>query len=260
MKKWKQLSTFDKIIYAFSVLIVVAFVAYWQIGSDKGWFNSVLLSSPKKVFDSFVLLIQKGSLQKHILVSFRRVMIGYAFGAGTGTVLGFILAASPFLKKLAAFTLGLLRPIPSMALFPIFILWFGIGETSKIIVIAFVAFWPTFLNTEEGVLQADRKLLELADVLQKNTLTKILTIILPTTLPYIFAGLRLSISRAWGGVVVAEMLAASAGIGFLIEYSRNMSQAASMFVGVITIALIGFIIDLSIKFLHDKVVYWHSEV
>ena len=147
-----------------------------------------------------------------------------------------------------------------MALFPIFIMWFGIGETSKIVVIAYVAFWPTFLNTEEGVLQADKKLLELAEVLQKSSLNKIMTIILPSTLPYLFAGLRLSISRAWGGVVVAEMLAASAGIGFLIEYSRNMSQSASMFAGVIVIAVIGYAIDRIIKLLHDKVCYWHTEV
>ena len=103
-------------------------------------------------------------------------------------------------------------------------------------------------------------MIEVADVLQKNTFKKITTIILPSTVPYIFAGLRLSISRAWGGVVVAEMLAASAGIGFLIEYSRNMSQTASMFVGVITIALIGFVIDLIITILHDKVCYWNTEV
>ena len=260
MKKLKQLSLKDKILYFLSFVLVVAFVAYWQIGADNNWFNSVLLSSPQKVLDSFLTLLKTGSLQRHIVISFKRVMIGYAFGAGSGILLGFLLSALPPLKKLSSFALGLIRPIPSMALFPLFILWFGIGETSKIVVIAFVAFWPTFLNTEEGVLQTDKKLIELADVLQKNTFKKITTIILPSTVPYIFAGLRLSISRAWGGVVVAEMLAASAGIGFLIEYSRNMSQTASMFVGVITIALIGFVIDLIITILHDKVCYWNTEV
>lgn len=258
MKKWKQLTGTDRILYALSVLLVAAILWYWQTGTDNGTLNKVLLSSPENVLKSFTQLWEKGSLQKHILVSFQRVMTGFLFGAGAGIILGFILAAVPALKKLLSFLLGLIRPIPSMALFPLFILWFGIGETSKIIVIAFVSFWPTFLNTEEGVQQADKKLLELATVLQKGTVAKILTVILPSTVPYIFAGLRLAISRAWGGVVVAEMLAASSGIGFLIEYSRNMSQTASMFVGVLMIAIIGFILDLILKIIESRICYWHT--
>ena len=260
MKKWIQLSARDKLLNLGAVLLVVAIIVYWQVGAGKGWFNVILMSSPEKVLNSFLNLCRTGSIWKHVSVSFQRVMIGFATGAGAGIAMGFLLAALPSVKKLLNVLLGLIRPIPSMALFPIFILWFGIGETFKIVVIAFVSFWPTFLNTEEGVRQADRKLLELARVLRKGKAEQIFTIILPSTLPYIFAGLRLAISRAWGGVVVAEMLAASSGIGFLIEYSRNMSQTATMFVGVIVIAIIGYILDLLLKAVQTRSCYWHSEV
>ncbi len=259
MKKWMQLSKKHKILSVCGVLLILLIVWYWQIGSERGWINSILLSSPSAIAASFRSLWGSGSLQKHILVSFKRVMIGYVSGAGLGILSGFILSTMPSLEKLFSFSLAIIRPIPALALFPLFILWFGIGEGSKIMVIAFMSFWPTFLNTEEGVRQADKNLLELANALQKGRITKMSTVLLPSTLPYIFAGLRLAISRAWGGVVVAEMLAASSGIGFLIEYSRDMSQTASMFTGVITIAIIGFTADLLLRILQDRVCYWHTE-
>ena len=260
MNKWQQMSVKYKVLSVCSVLLVLLIVLYWQVGAERGWFNTILLSSPSDIYKSFQTLWGSGSLQKHILVSFKRVMIGYLSGAGLGILVGFILSTMHSLDRLLSFLMGIIRPIPALALFPLFILWFGIGEASKIVVIAFMSFWPTFLNTEEGVRQADKNLLELADALQKSRINKMFTVLLPSTLPYIFAGLRLAISRAWGGVVVAEMLAASSGIGFLIEYSRDMSQTASMFVGVITIAIIGCAVDMLLRFIQSRVCYWHTEV
>lgn len=259
MEQRKNTNTAEKLLKAGSVLLVVALLLLWEACSRAGILNSTVMPSPRKILSSIINLWKSGAMQKHILVSFKRVMTGYAAGAGLGILLGFVLSAIPVLKDLTGFLLGLIRPIPPMALFPLFILWMGIGETSKIVVIAFVSFWPTFLNTEEGVRQADRKLLELAQVLKKSRFERIRTIIFPSTLPYMFAGLRLSISRAWGGVVVAEMLAASAGIGFLIEYSREMSMTANMMAGVIVIAVIGYLIDWLLKILHNNVCYWHQE-
>lgn len=259
MKQKKNHNTDKKLLKIGSVLLVLGLFLLWEACSRAGILNPVVMPSPREIFSSISSLWKSGALQKHILISFKRVMIGYVTGAGLGIVLGFVLSAIPALKELTGFLLGLIRPVPPMALFPLFILWMGIGETSKIVVIAFVSFWPTFLNTEEGVRQADRKLLELAQVLKKSRVERIRTIIFPATLPYMFAGLRLSISRAWGGVVVAEMLAASAGIGFLIEYSREMSMTANMMAGVIVIAVIAYLIDWLLKVLHNKVCYWHQE-
>jgi sulfonate transport system permease protein len=259
MKQRKNNHKAESLLKAGSVLLVLILILLWEAFSRAGILNPVVMPSPGKILSAVKNLWKSGALQKHILVSFKRVMTGYVAGAGLGILLGFVLSAIPVLKELTGFLLGLIRPIPPMALFPLFILWMGIGETSKIVVIAFVSFWPTFLNTEEGVRQADRKLLELAQVLKKTRFERIRTIIFPGTLPYMFAGLRLSISRAWGGVVVAEMLAASAGIGFLIEYSREMSMTANMMAGVIVIAVIGYLIDWFLKILHNKLCYWHQE-
>ena len=249
-----------KLIYISSIIFVVILLMIWEYAVHINKLSAVILPPPSEIFLALKRQVISGALFRHITASFKRVMLGYFFGSLFGIVLGFVLYAFPKLSDFLQFPLGLVRPIPSMALFPIFILWLGIGETSKIVVIAFVAFWPVFLNTEEGVRQTDKNLVELSQVLRKNRLRKITSIIIPSTIPYIFSGLRLGISRSWGGVVVAEMLAASSGIGFLIEYSREMSQSAVMFMSVIVIALIGFFIDVILKLVQKKICFWSKEL
>ena len=256
--KWVKRDNKTTALYTLSVVILILLLLLWQWAAENGKVNVIIMPAPSRILDAFVRMIQDGSLLKHITKSFRRVMIGYVLGITTGVLMGFLLGTFQSLEILSSCILGLIRPIPPLALIPMLILWLGIGEDSKIAVIALVAFWPTFINTQEGIHQTDKKLLELATVLKKNRLQKIVTIVLPSAVPYIFAGLRLSISRAWGGVVVAEMLAASAGVGFLIQYSREMSKPDMLLVGVITIAVIGFIIDSLLKGLHKKICYWNT--
>ncbi|MDO4324264.1 MAG: ABC transporter permease [Lachnospiraceae bacterium] len=257
MKQLKNDKNYVTLLKVLSVVLLVVLIVLWQWAAEKGLINMIILPAPSRVYAAFIRMVQDGSLLKHIRISFHRVMVGYVLGAAAGVILGFILGAFRSLEILTSCILGLFRPIPPLALIPMLILWLGIGENSKIAVIALVAFWPTFVNTQEGIHQADNKLLELATVLKKSRFEKICTIILPSALPYVFAGLRLSISRAWGGVVVAEMLAASAGVGFLIQYSRELSKPDMMLVGVITIAVIGYLIDTLLKLLHKRICYWH---
>lgn len=249
-----------KLYTVLSILIIVLLIILWQVSANRGRINTVIFPSPKEILEALIYQVKSGALWRHITASFRRVMIGYLIGSVLGIALGFMLYTFPRFSALMELPLGFVRPIPSMALFPIFILWLGIGESSKIALIAFVSFWPVLLNTEEGVRQTDANLVELTEVLEKNRLERILTIIIPSTAPYIFSGLRMGISRAWGGVVVAEMLAASSGVGFLIEYSREMSQSHVVFMGVIVIAVIGLLIDILLRKLQQKICYWHKGI
>jgi sulfonate transport system permease protein len=193
---------------------------------------------------------------RNIEASAVRVVKGYLAGAILGFLIGTLIGLYKNVNRALVAVIGILRPIPPIALIPFFILWLGIGETAKITVIAIGSFWPVLLNTMQGISEADVKLLELANVLGKNKLVIFYKIILPSAVPAIFTGLRLGISQAWTCVVTAEMIAASAGVGFMIQYARELAQPDLLLLGIITIGVIGVIIDLVMIFLQKKIVYW----
>jgi sulfonate transport system permease protein len=139
---------------------------------------------------------------------------------------------------------------------PLFIMWLGIGEESKIALVTVGAFWPVLLNTIAGVQSTDLKLVEVAEMFGKKRFVVLKDIIVPSAMPLLFTGLRLSISTAWSCVVAAEMIAADKGVGYLIMYARQMSKPAELFVGIISIGVIGLGIDILFRTLQNKVVYW----
>lgn len=257
MKK-KIVKTFKKHIKEWILLLIlpVLFAVLWQVASANKLVNPSVLPAPQKVWAALVKQISTGSLWKHIASSLLRVIKGYFIGTVAGLALGIVAALNKSVRKLIEVPVGLLRPIPAIALIPFFILWMGIGEMSKVSVIVFGTFWPVLLNTIQGICSADDKLLEVGRILEKDRKTVLIKIILPSALPAIFTGLRLGISSAWTCVVAAEMIAASSGIGFLISYSREMAQPATLLVGIATIGLFGLLIDIVFKRISDKMIFW----
>lgn len=237
--------------------ILIAFLSLWQWAAYTKQINTSILPMPTKIWSKFLDMLTDGTLKKYMLVSLIRVLKGYLIGGGAGLLLGLLLGLYPRLETVINLYIGLLRPIPAIAWIPMLILAFGIGETSKVAVIAIGSFWPLLLNTIEGIKSTDKALLELGDVLEKDKKTKILKIMLPSAIPSVFTGARLGISRAWSCVVTAEMIAASAGVGYLIQYARELSQPALMLVGVASIGFVGLLIDYLMMKLQERLLYWN---
>lgn len=200
-----------------------------------------------------------GELWGHWRVSFMRVLQGFLLGSGLGVLLGIGLGLSPRLERALWLVSGFLRPIPTIAWIPVMILWMGIGESSKVTVIAVGSFWPVLLNALRGVRDADPKLLEVAKVLQKSTKTLLFGVILPSAFPSIFTGLRIAMGIAWASVVGAELIAASSGIGYLIMYAREVSQPDVMLAGVAVIGLTGILIDWVFSVLEERLLPWNPK-
>lgn len=140
---------------------------------------------------------------------------------------------------------------------PVLILWLGIGETSKVIVITIGTFWPVLLNTVHGIKNVDKRYLEVGSVLEKKRKIVLAKIILPSALPSIFTGLRIGLGNAWMSVVGAELIAAASGIGYLISYARELSQPDVMLVGVFSIGIIGLLIDMLLKKVEKWALRWN---
>ncbi len=241
-----------------SLILPVLILVFWLIGSKNDLFNPSIIPTPHKMWLQLTKMISDGSLLEHIIVSFRRVILGYFLGAVSGVILGVLTGLYTRLNQLFITLIGLLRPIPPIACIPLFILLMGIGETSKTALIFIGAFWPCLLNTISGIHAANTKLIEVAAVFGKNKLVILKDIILPSAVPSVFTGLRLGISTSWSCVVAAEMIASNVGVGYLITYAREMSKPAMLFIGIIAIGLIGLLIDLVMQLLQKKVVYWEN--
>lgn len=248
----------DRIINNFiAVAVPVGILLFWEIAGRKGWINTSIMSTPSIIAENFLSLWEKGTLQKNLLISSRRVLIGFAYGTIAGIVLGILMGQFEKVNKAFAVIVGVLRPIPMIGWTPLFILWMGLGESSKITIIAISAFWSVLVNTIDGIQSVDKRYLEVASMLEKGKFDNIIHIVLPTIAPNIFTGLRLGVSNAWRGVVAAEMIAATAGIGYMISFAREMAQPATLLLGLLIIGLICLVIDSVILKLQKIIFKWN---
>ncbi|MCI7180327.1 MAG: ABC transporter permease [Schaedlerella sp.] len=242
--------------FLIGLIIPICCIIVWQILGNKGVINQAIMPKPTTLVEKFIPLLKNGTLLRNLTASLKRVLTGYVIGAFMGIILGIIIGFYPFAEKMTAFMVGILRPIPALACIPILILALGIGEESKIAVIMIGSFWPVLLNTIQGIHGVDEKLIQLGNVLEKSRFQMISGIIIPSAFPSIFTGLRLGISSSWTNIVAAEMIAASAGMGYMISYAREMSQPAQVLIGIFTIGIVGLMIDIIVIALQKKIVYW----
>lgn len=239
------------------VVAPIVLLLVWYIGSVTGILNKHILPSPVKVGETLIKLIGNGELAENLLVSGGRVIKGFALGSAIGILSGVLMGLSKKLNKILSSLVSIFRPIPMIAWIPLLILWLGIGEGSKVAVIIIGTLWPVLLNTISGILSADKKLLEVARVLEKNKKEVLFNVILPSAWPSIFTGIRLGVSTAWTCVVAAEMVAASSGIGYMITYARELSQPDVVLAGVFTIGIVGLLIDFMIVKLQKRLLRWN---
>jgi sulfonate transport system permease protein len=233
-------------------------ILVWELLSKKGFIRPTILPPPSDIWLVLVDMTTSGELPKHLLVSLVRVIKGFSVGALLGLVVGVLIGLSPRVERALVLITGLLRPIPIIAWVPVLILWVGIDEASKITVIAIGSFWPVLLNVVHGIRNTDKKYVEVATILEKSRWTLLTKVVLPSALPSIFTGIRIGIGIAWMSVVGAELIAASSGVGYMIMYARELSQADVMLVGVISIGITGLLIDYLIRTLETRLLKWNA--
>lgn len=243
-----------------AAIVPVLFVLIWEISGQSGLINTSVLSMPSSILKKWLDMFESGKFQTYLIVSFGRFLKGFILGTVCGLVLGTLMGLSKKADKLLGAMMSLLRSIPLVAWVPIAILSLGIGENTKILLVAIGSFWSVFLNTMDGIKGVDFKYFEVARILEKRQLTVITKVVFPAAFPSIVTGLRAGFSNSWRAIVAAEMIGASSGIGYIITYARENSRPDMMYVGLITVAVIGLIIDLILVKLQKKMMsrYNHS--
>lgn len=238
-------------------IVPVLALVLWQVASDAGWITRRTLPSPLGVARAAATLAASGELLRHALVSTQRAVIGFAIGGGLGLLFGVLNGASRLASQLLDTTLQMLRNIPHLAIIPMVILWFGIGEEAKIFLVAVGVFFPVYLNTYHGVRLVEPGLIEMARVYRLNRWALFWRVILPGALPSVLLGVRYGLGIMWLTLIVAETISASAGIGYMTMNAREFLQTDVVLVGVLLYALLGKLADVGARALERICLAWH---
>ena len=240
------------------LVLPLLIIVVWQIFSSSGVVSATVLPSPIQIVKTFYGLVVSGLLFGHLQISIYRAVVGFLLGASIALVLGFIVGFSKRSESYIDPTMQMLRTIPSLAVTPLFILWFGFDELSKILLIAFASFFPVYVNTYNGIRSVDSKLFEVAQVLEFSKWKQLTKLILPSALSHILVGVRLSLGIAWLSLVVAELMGSSAGVGYMIMDARQFSQTDKVFVGIIIFGVVGKLTDSLVRILEQKLLKWRT--
>lgn len=235
---------------------LLVFLALWEAAPRLGWLSSTYLSPPSAVLEAMGQLASTGELWKHIFFSLQRVLIGLLFSTVIGVVLGLLIGyfqkAETYLDLLFQF----FRQMSAFALFPVFILLFGLGELSKDIIIFWASLWPVLLNTISGVKNVDKLLLDSARSMGASDGFIFRKIILPAAAPEIFTGIRLGASYCVMTVVAAEMIGATAGLGYLVIYSQETFNVPDMYAAIVTLAIVGVVLNVILHRVAAGLIPW----
>jgi NitT/TauT family transport system permease protein len=241
-------------IVSFAIAIVL-----WEFCARVLIHNNLFFAPLSAVAERAIELWSTGELQTHIEVSFVEFAGGYLLSVVVGILLGIVLAESKLVRGLVDPWVSMLYATPIIALGPLFILWLGIGVASKIAIVFLTAVFPILINTVTGLTNTDRTLLEVARSFGAGPRQIYTKVRLPAAIPFIVAGLRLSVARALVGVVVAELFGSRAGLGFLILNSAQSFDTAGLFVGVIILAIAGAVSVELLKWLEATLAPWRLQ-
>jgi sulfonate transport system permease protein len=211
----------------------------WELLVWFGWSNGRLVPPPTRVFSTIMELVRSGELVRHITATLMRVGVGFGLGVAAGTLMGGICGYWGMARRLIDPTVQALRAIPSIAWVPLFILWLGIFETSKVALIAVGVFFPVYLGLTGAILSVDRKIIEVGRIFRLSGPAMIRRILLPAVLPAYVVALRVGLGLGWMFVVAAEFMGASEGLGYLLIDGQQLGKPAQIVAAIVIFAIIG---------------------
>lgn len=239
-----------------SLISPLALLALWEVLSRAGFLDPRFFSAPSWVLRTLGGLIASGELVHHLGVSLLRIVLGLLLGAIPAILLGLTMGLFPLVRAIVKPLVAVVYPIPKLAILPLVLLVFGLGEMSKVVIIAIGVFFLVLLNTVAGVVNIDRIYLDVAANFGASRLAFYWTVALPGALPMILTGVELAVGVALLLIVAAEFVGATSGIGYLIWNSWQVFSVEVMFAGLLVISALGYGSSLALAFLHRRLVPW----
>ncbi|WP_349666542.1 ABC transporter permease [Pseudomonas tohonis] len=249
--RWKGWSNLGLRLVSPLVLLL-----FWELASRTGLLPARIIAAPSAIGDTLWQMIASGELAGHLWVSLKRALSGLAIGVSLGTVLALLAGLSRRGELIIDSPVQMLRTLPFLAIVPLFILWFGVGETPKIALIALGTTFPVYLTLFSGIRGVDPKLVEAGRLFGLSRLGLVVHVILPGALPSFFVGLRYAFGISWLGLVVVEQINASAGLGYLVNDARDFMRTDVIVICLIVYSVLGLSIDALVRLLERLALAW----
>lgn len=244
-----------QIVVLSRIALGAAFLLVWEWVSGR-FIEEFWISSPSSVYVALQTLFISGNLFANVYATVTEAIVGFAFGATAGVVIGILFGANRLVAKILDPYLIGFYSIPRIALVPLFILWFGIGFETKVIYTALLVFFPVFLNTLAGVRDVNQDLIDVLRVMGASRTNTIMKVLIPSALAWLFAGLRISVPYALIGAVVAEMFTSNVGLGYLISYFANTLDTAGLFATLFVTTVLGLILHAVVAHVEKHLLRW----
>jgi sulfonate transport system permease protein len=244
--------------YYMPYLLPLAIVILWQLASSAGWISDRVMPSPLKVVAAFWEVAASGQLAHDVAVSGARALSGLLIGGSIGFLLGIANGVSKLSEQVTDTTLQMLRTIPHLAMIPLVILWFGIGEEAKLFLTSLGVLFPVYLNTYHGVRNVDRDLIEMGRIYGMSSWSLFRKVIFPGALPSIFVGLRYALGIMWLTLIVSESIAASSGIGHMANTAREFMMTDVVVLSLVIYAVLGKLADVIARALERWALSWNA--
>lgn len=232
----------------------------WQVGAELNkvneWINPSFLPTPVEILIRIIDFFKKGELIPNVLVSVERVLLGFSIGIVIALILGYFMAKNRIVENILQPLFNAIGAVPAYAFMPLFVIWFGIGETAKIILIVYSTLLPLLTYTIQGIKSIDPLLIRSAYSLGANQRIVFIKIIIPSTLPHVLAGMKVSLGLCFAALVVAEMMGANNGLGYLIVNAKNWFRVSDMFMAIVLIGLLYSIMMAILNLIERKLCKW----
>ncbi len=251
---------FPGVRWAGTIFLPVAFLAcillVWEAGGRAGLLNALFFPVPSRIFMTFIAMVTDGELTDHLSVTFMRVTAGFLLGTVAGLVVGLLMGVSERTRLFFDPVIAATYPIPKLAIFPLLMIIFGIGELSKVMVIAIGCFFILVINTMAGVRNINRVYLEVAKNYGASRFKIFSRVVIPASLPMIFTAVRLALGMSLILVVGVEFLSANKGLGAMIWYAWETFDIQKLYVGIFICAVLGILFTVALKRIEDRFVPW----
>ncbi|CAN5850019.1 ABC transporter permease [soil metagenome] len=241
---------------AIRIAIPVLLVVLWQLSSASGWISPAVLPSPTTILDAYQELWTTGDLQAALPISLQRAGLGLLIGGGAGMILGVLAGLSVSAERIYDAPLQMVRTIPFIAMIPLFVVWFGIGEESKVALIIGASIFPVYLNTYHAIRAIDPRLLEVSRTFEMSRWDTIRLVVAPMAMPGILVGWRYSAATALLALVAAEQINSQAGIGYILNTANQFQRTDIIIAGILIYAVLGLLVDVVMRAVERLLLPW----